>query len=69
MTKAKQEEIIIKALKCYQKELINQISFHNSIGKTDSIHRALVMELHKAEDIMDNIINASKKPKRRAKAR
>lgn len=65
MTKAKEEEIIIKALKCYQKELTNQISFHNSLGGTPSIHKAIISELYKAEDISD----AMEKNKRNSRSR
>jgi len=64
MTKAKQEDIIIKALKCYQKHLTEQISFHNSIGQTNSIRKALIDELHKTEDVLDPLVAAMKKPRR-----
>ena len=62
MTKARQEEIILKALKCYQKELTNQISFHNAIGKTASIHRSLIDELYRVEDVLDPLEKKHKKP-------
>lgn len=61
MTKAKEEEIRIKALKCYQKELSNQIGFHNSIGPTPAIHKALINELYKVEDVQDAILKNRKK--------
>ena len=67
MTKAKQEDIIIRALKCYQKELTNQISFHNSVGRPESLHRALISELYKVEDIMDPMVKKAKKPARKRK--
>lgn len=67
MTKAKEEEIIIKALKCYQKDLTNQISFHNSLGGTPSIHKAITSELYKAEDISDELEKRAKKSVRRKK--
>ena len=67
MTKAKQEEIIIRALKCYQKELTNQISFHNSVGRPESLHRALIGELYKVEDILDPMVKRAKKPVRKRK--
>ena len=67
MTKAKEEEIIIKALKCYQKDLTNQISFHNSLGGTPSIHKAIISELYKAEDISDELEKRAKKSVRRKK--
>ncbi|MTI21127.1 hypothetical protein E1176_08855 [Fulvivirga sp. RKSG066] len=61
MTKAQQEAIIIKALKCYQRHLTEEISFHNAIGQTNSIRKALIDELHKAEDVLDPLVAASKK--------
>ena len=68
MTKAQEEETILKALKCYQKELTSQITFHNSIGKTTSIHKALISELYKAEDLSDTIEkNNRSKSRKRAK--
>ncbi|GAB4242837.1 MAG: hypothetical protein Tsb0034_20480 [Ekhidna sp.] len=68
MTKAKEEEIFLKALKCYQKELTNQISFHNSIGRTASIHKALIGELYRAQDLSDAIEkNNRSKSRKRAK--
>lgn len=64
MTKAKQEEIIIKALKCYQKHLTEQISFHNAISQVNAIRKSLIDELHKTEDVLDPLEAAKKKPRR-----
>jgi hypothetical protein len=62
MTKAQQEAIIIKALKCYQRHLTEQISFHNAIGQANAVRKALIEELHKTEDVLDPLVAASKKP-------
>ncbi|MGK7390270.1 MAG: hypothetical protein ACNS60_07960 [Candidatus Cyclobacteriaceae bacterium M2_1C_046] len=67
MIKAKQEEVIIKALKCYQRHLTEQISFHNAIGQANTIRKALIDELHKTEDVLDPLEAAKKKPRRVAK--
>jgi hypothetical protein len=65
MIKAKQEEVIIKALKCYHRHLTEQISFHNAIGQANTIRKALIDELHKTEDVLDPLVAASKKPETR----
>jgi hypothetical protein len=64
MTRTKQDEVIIKALKCYQKYLTEEISFHNSINQSDAIRKALITELHSVEDVLDPLEGAKKKPKR-----
>jgi hypothetical protein len=63
MTKSQQEAIIIKALKCYQRHLTEEISFHNSIGQTNAVRKALIDELHKTEDVLDTLV-AIKKPRK-----
>ena len=63
MTKTKQEEIIIKALKCYQRHLTEEVSFHNAIGQANAIRKALIDELHRTEDELDPLV-ASKKSRR-----
>lgn len=62
MTKAQREAIIIKALKCYQQHLTEEISFHNAIGQTNAIRKALIDELHKTEDVLDPLVAVTKKP-------
>lgn len=64
MTKTQQEVIIIKALKCYQRHLTEEISFHNVIGQANGIRKALIDELHKVEDVLDPLEAAKKKSKR-----
>jgi hypothetical protein len=64
MIKAQQEAIIIKALKCYQRHLTEQITFHNAIGQTNGIRKSLIDELHKVEDVLDPLEAAKKKSKR-----
>ena len=56
MTKTKQEEIIIKALKCYQRHLTEEVSFHNAIGQANAIRKALIDELHRTEDVLDPLV-------------
>jgi hypothetical protein len=63
MTKAQQEAIIIKALKCYQRHLTEEISFHNAIGQTNVVRKALIDELHKTEDVLDLLVAIKKSRK------
>jgi hypothetical protein len=67
MTRTKQDEVIIKALKCYQRHLTEQISFHNSIGQSDTIRKVLITELHNVEDVLDPLVAAKKKPRKVAR--
>ena len=63
MTSGKQKEIIARSLKAYQKQLIEQIQFHNSIEQVASIKTPLVAELYRVEDLLD-LLNSDRNKKR-----
>ena len=54
MINGKQKEIIMRALKAYQKQLTAQIEFHNGIEQVASVRTPLTAELYRVWDLLDH---------------
>lgn len=69
MINGKQKEIIVRALKAYQKQLTAQIEFHNGIEQVASVRTPLIAELKRVWELLDHFTPHHSQKRRARKTR